>query len=87
MTFNEEDKIIINIFGKNKEYYKLIQFKNNDKDYLIYTDGKYTNNKLNIYSNILKEKRGNIEFIPITEEEDIETVKRVLIGQKIKISK
>lgn len=83
--FKEEDIIIIKTDdGEEKKFYKLIQFYSNEthKDYLIYTDGNFEENKLNLYSSIIKKNENGILFKKITEEIDkkivYETLKKEL---------
>lgn len=87
---NEEDKIIIkNNDGIEQEFYKLIEFtdKNTNKNFIIYTDNKFDeNNKLNIYSNIVEKNNDDINFIPVTAEEDLETVKKALVQVKVDLN-
>lgn len=84
----EEDKFIIkDENGEEKEFYKMITFSSSitNKTYLIYTDNKYTDGKLNIYSSIIKGDSDNIEFVKITDETDKNEVNKALLQFKISV--
>ena len=59
MTFYDEDKfLLLDNDGVEQEFYRMITFSSGitNKKYLVYTDGKETNGKINIYSSILINK-------------------------------
>ena len=86
----QEDKIIIkNSEGVTQEFYKLIEFidKKTNKDFIVYTDNQYENNKLNIYSNIVEKGENGIKLLPVANEDDREKVKKALLQVKISLIK
>ncbi len=86
MICHDEDKFIVKKEdGSEQVFYKMITFKSNltNKDYIIYTDGK-----MNIYSSILiDDDISNMKLEKITNEDDIEEIKKALIQTKISIEK
>ena len=72
----EEDKIVVNVNGEEKTFYKLITFKSNltNKKYLIFSD-----DSKNIYSSIIENANDNIKLLNLENEDDYEEVKKALI--------
>ena len=75
----EEDKIVVNVNGEEKTFYKLITFKSNlnNKKYLIFSD-----DSKNIYSSIIENANDNIKLLNLENEDDYEEVKKALIQTK-----
>ena len=87
MNTYEEDKFtILNENNEEKTYYKMITFESmlTNKKYLIYTDNKYTDGQINIYSSILlSDENNNIKLEQITKEIDRAEVNKALLQIKI----
>ena len=85
IMFDEKDKIVINIDGESKDFYKLFTFysKKTDKDYIVYIDKNEPNT---IYSSIVINKDNHILLEKIEDEEDIEETKKAMIEIKLSIS-
>ena len=87
MTFYDEDKfILLNKAGEEQEFYKMITFSSSitGKKYLIYTDGKETLGKVNIYSSILiNDDKEDMQLEEITSLDDLEEVNKALIQAKV----
>ena len=80
----EEDKIVVNVNGKEKTFYKLITFTSNltNKRYLVFTD-----EAKKIYSSIIENENDTIKLISIENEDDLEEVKKALIQTKTSFEK
>lgn len=75
----KEDIIVIkNKDGIDEQFYKISQFTSvlTNKDYIIYTDKKYTNNKLNVYCSIISFIDGELTYSPLETEEDKQEFKK-----------
>ena len=53
----------------NKEYEMIAKYKKDNKNFIVYTDKSFTNNKLNIYCGQYDDSIGQIQSI--TNQEDI----------------
>ena len=80
----EEDKIVVNVNGEEKTFYKLITFNINltNKRYLVFTD-----ESKKIYSSIIENENDTIKLISIENEDDLEEVKKALIQTKTSFEK
>ena len=80
----EEDKIVVNVNGEEKTFYKLITFTSNltNKRYLVFTD-----EAKKIYSSIIESENDTIKLISIKNEDDLEEVKKALIQTKTSFEK
>lgn len=80
----EEDKIVVNVNGEEKTFYKLITFTSNltNKRYLVFTD-----EAKKIYSSIIENENDTIKLISIENEDDLEEVKKALIQTKTSFEK
>ncbi len=85
----EKDRIVIlDEQGVEKAFYKLLQFTSTETNqrYLVYTDDKKDEEgQLNLYSSIIVEKDGKIEFIPVQEEKDQDIVNQAIIQMKLEL--
>jgi uncharacterized protein YrzB (UPF0473 family) len=61
---------LVDEFGKKQEYEILCAYKliSNNKNYIIYKDNTYSDNKLNVYAAIYN--NGNLESLTLDEEWD-----------------
>lgn len=87
MTFYDEDKfVLLDNDGVEQEFYRMITFSSNitNKKYLVYTDGKETNGKINIYSSILiNDDKNNMQLAKLETEDDIEEVNKAIMQAKV----
>ena len=86
MAFDKDKIVIRDEQGIEKTFYKLLQFSSTEthKRYLVYTDySKNEDGSLHLFSSIIIEKDGMIEFIPIQDERDQEIVNQAIIQVKL----
>ena len=87
MTFYDEDKfLLLDNDGVEQEFYRMITFSSGitNKKYLVYTDGKETNGKINIYSSILiNDDKNNMQLAKLETEDDIEEVNKAIMQAKV----
>lgn len=87
MTFYDEDKfVLLDNDGVEQEFYRMITFSSGitNKKYLVYTDGKETNGKINIYSSILiNDDKNNMQLAKLETEDDIEEVNKAIMQAKV----
>ena len=72
--------------GNDLNFYKIGQFESTltEKNYVVYTDKRYTDGKINLYCSIVREEDGKIKFDPLETEDDKKEFEKAIVEfQKI----